>query len=85
MKLIVTIAALLSVFPAMAQTRQFYSADGSYVGQSMPSGLNSRAFYDGSGNYAGQAMRAGNKAMIYGSDGSYQGMITNGSQIFGQE
>jgi hypothetical protein len=81
----IAIIATLIASPALAQTRQFYGADGSFVGQSMPSGPNARVIYDGSGNYAGTAMRAGNSAMIYDGEGNYAGMATNSGAIFGNE
>jgi hypothetical protein len=84
MRYIIIIATLITA-PAIAQTSQFYGADGSYRGTMMPSGPNARTFYDGDGNFAGTAMRAGNNVMLYGADGEYRGMATNSGALMGDE
>ncbi len=49
------------------------------------SGPKAQQFYDADGAHAGTALKAGKNTMIYGTDGSYQGMVTNSGRIFADE
>ncbi len=86
MRAILTIAALFAVSPALAQsTQQFYGANGDHLGTALPSGPDARVYYEGQCNHAGNALRAGRNVMIYGDDGSYQGMVTNSGEMMGDQ
>jgi hypothetical protein len=85
MRRIIAIAALAAASSAIAQTQQFYGADGSYRGMAIQSGPKAQQFYDADGAHAGTALKAGKNTMIYGTDGSYQGMVTNSGRIFADE
>jgi hypothetical protein len=85
MKLMITLGALLAASSALAQTQQFYGADGSYRGMAIQSGPKAQQFYDADGAHAGTALKAGKNTMIYGPGGSYQGMVTNSGRIFADE
>jgi YD repeat-containing protein len=84
MRYITILLATLAAAPALAQTQQFYGSDGDYLGSSMPSGPNARQYYDGQGNHAATTMRAGQNTMVYGSDGSYLGLIQNNRRMSGE-
>lgn len=74
---IAIITALLLPSAASAQTKQFYGADGEYLGQSMPSGPNVTQYYGSDGSPAATTMRAGRNTFVYGPDGSFAGTIMN--------
>jgi len=85
MKKIIALAALLitpCLQPALAQTQNYYGADGSYQGQSVQMG-NTRNYYGPTGGYQGQSVdTGGGSTNYYGSTGGYVGQSQrNGYQF----
>lgn len=79
MKILVSLAIYLALVtsPALAGNANFYAADGSYLGTMSSAGKNSSFIYGQDGSLVGSTARAGHDTLIYNSDGSYAGQITN--------
>ncbi|MEN9393191.1 MAG: hypothetical protein RLZZ104_1534 [Pseudomonadota bacterium] len=85
MKKIITLSVMLAapcLQPAIAQTQNYYGADGSYQGQSVQMG-NTRNYYGADGSYQGQGVdMGGGTRNYYGSTGGYLGQSQrNGYQF----
>jgi len=73
-KLIILLTFISS--PALAQTAQFYGADGDYVGTMLPAGQNN-FIYGRNGDLVGSTAPAGQNTLIYDGQGNYVGAVIN--------
>ena len=74
--IVATAGIVLSLMPALAQSRTFYDSSGRVIGRERTGSNGSTTLYDSSGRVKGRTSTSGNTTTLYSADGRRIGTTT---------